>query len=550
MKHKILAMIVGIVLIVGMASMTGCGNGSSGDPAEGSASSDPLKVTCNNGVMVGQEEEDEVISFLGVPYAEPPVGDLRWKAPVAAADSDEEIECKEFGLTALQYEWPTEQASYSEKGEDCLSLNIWSSTKQTDEPKSVMVWFHGGSHAWGGTTDPIYNGHNFVKENPDVILVTCNYRLGLMAWPDFTQIPGGEEYTDFNLGIRDHICALEWIRNNIKGFGGNPENVTIYGESAGGTSVGALLVSPMAEGLFQNAIIESGGLPSGNREEAQEFANYICKVSGAKTMDDLLAIDEDKWMELDTEYWIGDESCGTICDGEVIPYEKDMDEALANAAKRGVNLMLGANADEWNYFKADMEGDTDEEKFQAWYKGVNKMWKQYDTDENKADMKKLYSALEKRVERDLGEYTSDPEVKDALVKSSFRTECWRQRHIDIAETFSEAGGKAYLYDWTVPSTKDEYYKSACHAVELAYVFNNPQDDIYSGECDMETVQTAIKVWSTFAKAGNPSIEGVDWAAFDIKDRSTMMIALDGWKTQSDPTKEIRELIVKVGGKMD
>ena len=108
---------------------------------------------------------------------------------------------------------------------DCLTLNIWENKKIVDskEPKPVMVFFHGGAYGWGGTTDPMYNGHNFAKAHDDVILVTCNYRLGLMAFPDFSKIEGGGEYTDINLALRDHIAALQWIQKNIAGFGGDPD---------------------------------------------------------------------------------------------------------------------------------------------------------------------------------------------------------------------------------------------------------------------------------------------------------------------------------------
>ena len=210
-----------------------------------------------------------------------------------------------------------------------------------------MVFFHGGAYGWGGTTDPMYDGQNFVKDNGDVILITCNYRLGLMSWADFSKIPGGEDYKDINLGLRDHIAALEWIQKNIPAFGGDPENVTIFGESAGGWSTTALTISPKAKGLFKRAIAESGGFPAKDREAAQEFAAYIMEASGAKNMDDLMAISGDEWMKLDSTEWIADECCGAVYDGDIIPLEEDMDEAIADAAKR-VEVIVGTNNDEWN----------------------------------------------------------------------------------------------------------------------------------------------------------------------------------------------------------
>lgn len=242
--------------------------------------------TCENGVMLGQSV-DGVASFKGIPFAEPPVGDFRWKAPQAPDPNDKELECYNFGYIALQFEWPTEPASYYPKSEDCLTLNIWKSeeTANSKEPTPVMVFFHGGAYGWSGTTDPTYNGQNFVKTHDDVILVTCNYRLDLMAWADFSKIEGGEEYTDINLGLRDHIAALQWIQKNIAAFGGDPNNVTIFGESAGAWSTTVLTISPKAHGLFKRAIAQSGEVAAKSREEAQKESrgldaskSHLCTV--------------------------------------------------------------------------------------------------------------------------------------------------------------------------------------------------------------------------------------------------------------------------------
>ena len=306
---KLRLLILTAMMIIAISALAGCGS----DSTQG----DPLKAECHNGIMIGQEEEG-VISFLGIPYAQQPVGVLRWKASVAAEANSEEIECYEFGHTACQYEWPTEPASYYEKGEDCLTLNIWKSSKATDEPKAVMFWIHGGGNAWGGTTDPIYNGQNLVEEHPDVIFVSANYRLGIFAWPDFSDIPGGEEYADINLGTRDLICALEWIQENIEAFGGDPENVTIMGQSAGSINATAILGSPKAEGLFSKVIAESCIATPGTRQEAKEFAEYIMDVSNCSNMNELLAVSAEEWMALDEEEGIGDVSCNLVVDGEVI----------------------------------------------------------------------------------------------------------------------------------------------------------------------------------------------------------------------------------------
>ncbi len=542
-KRTLIALLCAMTLVV-MTLFAGCGSGD-----EDSANvAEPVKITCDNGVMLGQTA-DGVTSFKGVPYAKQPVGDLRWKAPEAPDPSEEEIECYEFGHTALQYEWPTEPASSSEKGEDCLTLNIWmpEGAAEAEEPLPVMVFFHGGAYAWGGTTDPMYDGQNFVKAHQDVILITANYRLGLMSWADFSKVPGGEEYTDVNLGIRDHIAALQWVQKNIGGFGGDADNVTIFGESAGAFSTTALTISPAAKGLFKRAIAESGIINVRDREDAQEFADYIVEAAGAKNMDDLLAISAEEWVELDATEWIGDESCGVVEDGEIIPMQEDVDAAIADAAESGIVLMLGTNNDEWNYFQEDMEGETEEEKFGAWVESMDEVYNGVYEECDAAGQAALEEFIQYEESIVPEEYAADDAVKAALAKSAFMTETWRYQHIDFADKYAKAGGDVYMYLWKVPSTRDNMYKSAVHAIELAYVFNNLEDDIYAGEVDEATAAKAQEAWINFAKSSDPSIEGVEWQKYDATDRYTMVIDKDKWECVADPSKTAREYMTKVYG---
>lgn len=482
-----------------------------------------------------------------MPYAKPPIDELRWKAPQAPDPSDKEIECYDFGYTALQYEWASEPASYFPKNEDCLTLNIWENegVADSEEPKPVMVYFHGGAYGWGGTTDPMYDGQNFAKAHDDVILVTCNYRLGLMSFADFSQIEGGEEYTDINLALRDQIAALQWVQNNIAAFGGNPENVTIFGESAGSWSVTALTISPKARGLFQKVIGQSGEMVARDRKKAQDYANFIMEKSGAKNMEELKAISGDKWMKLDEENEIADECCYIVIDGDIIP--EDLDKAFENAAKSGIQMIMGSNNDEWNYFKEDTPGDTEDEKINSWVEDMNAMYDEaYNgaDEEGKAAIEELIKYEESIVPE---EYAGDEKVKAALAKSGFVTETWRYEILDYADKFADAGGDIRVYLWKVPSTRDDMYKSAVHAVELAYIFNNLEDDIYAGEADPEVAAKAQESWINFAKTGNPDIEGVEWKPYNSETRETMVIEKDKWECVSDPSKTARELLEKAYG---
>lgn len=540
-------LIVSVVLAVGLSEFTVFSAPLSSDGTRGHKQvKDAVKVVCENGIMLGQSEEG-VVSFKGVPFAKPPTGELRWKAPQAPDPSGDEIECYDFGYTALQTEWPSEPASYFPKHEDCLTLNIWENQRVIDskERKPVMVFFHGGAYGWGGTADPMYNGQNFAKAHDDVILVTCNYRLGLMAFPDFSKIEGGGDYTDINLALRDQIAALQWIKKNIAGFGGNPDNVTIFGESAGSWSVTALAISPKARGLFRRVIAQSGEMVARDRKEAQKYADFIMKASGAKNMKELMAISGEEWMKLDSENELADACCYIVIDDDIIP--KNLDKAFADAAKSGVQMIMGSNLDEWNYFKEDSGGDTEKEKLDAWVKDMDAKYNEAlgGTDkEGKSALEELIKYKESLVPE---EYAGDKKVKEALAKSGLVSELWRYEILNFADRFADAGGDIRVYLWKVPSTRETMYKSAVHAVELAYVFNNLKDDLYAGEVDPRTAAKIQESWVNFAGTGDPSVKGARWKKYNTVTRDTMVIEKDKWKCVFDPSKKSRELLKKAYG---
>ena len=258
-----------------------------------------LAVRCGNGTFVGLKNGD-VVSYKGIPYAEAPVGELRWKPPVDAMDSNAVREACYFGPSPVQTEWPSEVGSYYPQSEDCLTLNIWTNRSGPSSGKSVMVFFHGGSYGWGAVSDPIYDGHNLIEKYDDVILVTVEYRLGIFGFIDFSSVPGGEAYAESgNLGLLDQVCALRWIRKNIAAFGGDPDNVTVFGESAGAGSVSLLPLIDGTEGLFRRVIAESGSVAlTYGKEECRNLTNLLLEESGCSTMEELTALSEEKLREL------------------------------------------------------------------------------------------------------------------------------------------------------------------------------------------------------------------------------------------------------------
>ena len=192
-----------------------------------------LSITCNNGIFVGLKKQN-VISFKGIPYAKPPIGDLRWKEPILAEDTEKVFQAYYFGKSPIQTEWYFQLGSYYPQGEDCLHLNIWLNSENTSINKPILVFFHGGMYGWGATSDPMYDGHNLIKKYSDIIFISVEFRLGLLGFINLSSISGGENYkASTNLGLLDQICALKWIQKNIKNIGGDPTKVTIMGQSMG-----------------------------------------------------------------------------------------------------------------------------------------------------------------------------------------------------------------------------------------------------------------------------------------------------------------------------
>ena len=230
-----------------------------------------LAVQCVNGTFVGKRTEN-IISYRGIPFVgKQPVGNLRWKAPVDVVADDGVYEAYHNAKSAYGTEI-FEVGSLFYLDEDCLYLNVWKADEASTEKKPVMVWIHGGAFEAGGTVDPMFDCHNFVKENPEVIVVTIAYRLGIFGFLHLSHLADGKNYPDAqNLGLLDQIAALKWVHENISNFGGDPDNVTIFGESAG---AGSCTLLPLIEGshkYFKRVIAQSGA-PNQTRSSEQCIA--------------------------------------------------------------------------------------------------------------------------------------------------------------------------------------------------------------------------------------------------------------------------------------
>ena len=391
-----------------------------------------LSARCENGIFVGRKSES-ICEFRGIPFAKPPVGKLRWKAPEPVESSDIVMQAYYNGKSPIQTEWPSEQASYYPQGEDCLYLNIWKNLDDTTPDKPVMVFIHGGSYGWGGTADPMYDGKNFVSAHPDIILVSIGYRIGLMGFVDLSYFEGGEDYPDApNLGILDQIEALRWIQRNIRAFGGNPKNVTIFGESAGGGSVSLLPMIPCAKGLFCRVIAESGSVAlTFSKEECREFSKKLKHMSGAQSVSQLQRLSEFDLQQINEK--LNQYNNFPQRDGKLIPLNPY--KPYENGETADVDMLIGTNAEEMNYWIEEVGGMTP-------YRLLSSI-------KFENDMKILSASDKKRVR----DFISLKKEERIWRMSRFYDEMmFRLPAVEQARLHSKNGGKTYMYYWTVPST--------------------------------------------------------------------------------------------------
>ena len=311
-----------------------------------------LSVKTRYGTFNGFTDTKGVKTWLGIPYAKPPVKNLRWQPPQKLNPTNKTFDAKKFGYVEVQVVDENEGASTSPQSEDCLTLNIWKKSDKKNLP--VMVFVHGGAFVGGGSNDPLYYGSNFVSAN-DVILVTFNYRINVFGFVNFGAIDKNFEGTGY-LGIQDQVAALEWIKENISEFGGNPDNVTVFGESAGAISTMLLTVAPAAKKFFQKAIPQSANSYMYTTPEySAKVAETFMEMGNAKNMQDMLKKSSDEMRELfhkvrDARISEAIKDYLPICDGKYLP--KNPFKALKDGDARGIKILTGTTATEWRYWFA------------------------------------------------------------------------------------------------------------------------------------------------------------------------------------------------------
>ena len=470
-------------------------------------------VKCVNGTFVGTEENG-VASWLGIPFAKPPVGERRFKAPEYVDESDRIFEARYYGKRSYGQ---NEGGDYvqNQAAEDCLYLNIWVNEDDKTEKKPVMVWIHGGAYVDGSGSQACYSGANLVQAQSDIIMVNINYRLSMYGFMDFSSVPGGESFgTAPCNGLLDQAMALRWVHENIAAFGGDPGNVTIFGQSAGGGSVSILPVMKEANQYFQKVIAQSGSTTLAfpvDCESAQGKTKALLEYTGCKTMDDIMALSEEKLHEAYVNA-VGKFTSCPYYGTEVLP------EAPIELYKKGyaknISIMAGSTADEARLFMGEgPELNLEEQKIFA-QRAVGAALPYV-----KEEDKKYYEEF-KRVCRFKEPGLIETEFIDEVM---FRIPMLQQ--LDV----QSAWGKTFCYYWSYPSSDADV--GAAHSVELVFEFDLRcvgSTSAFNGTNIPEEIFTAVQqTWTNFARCGNPSTDRIDWKAYSADEQNVLDIAGPG-----------------------
>jgi para-nitrobenzyl esterase len=489
--------VVAVLLLAAMATTSG------------NAAEDWI-VQLESGRIRGQEG-DGYRYFLGIPFAAAPVGDLRWRPPQPVEPWPGVRDCFTFGPACPQRSIGAPGFEFDRMDEDCLYLNVWTPAKRLEKNLPVMVWIHGGGFFTGSASQPFYNGRGLARKG--VVLVTINYRLGafgFLAHPELAK--ESPESLTGNYGLLDQIAALEWVRRNIAGFGGDPRRVTIFGESAGGMSVAALMLSPRAEGLFHRAICQSGTsmlarylfplAASGDLSRAlaagEKLAeNLECDQSEdvlaamrAKTPEEILAaVDFPKrfFPSLESMLFL------PVADGKVL--SETWLSPTAHGRWRDVPLIIGDNADEGTMWAMD---PTSLEKYEPWVRDM----------------------FGDRAERLLGFFPAEkPEDLFRAFSGLLTAVGWTCPTRFIAEARAGLNSPTYVYRFTrVPEWQMKEVWGAFHGLEVGYVFGGPTlvlDQIVFGDKDWALSSTMMNYWVAFAATGDPNGPGrPEWPVYE------------------------------------
>jgi para-nitrobenzyl esterase len=507
-KTALLSSLFSILILVSLllSGVTALAQGSGGLPQTIAIGGGKI-----SGLALG--ENKDVLEFKGIPYAKPPVGPLRWKPPQPVEAWEGVRQCTEYGPACLQPDLPGWTLKHEKRSEDCLYLNVWTAAKSAGENRPVMMWIHGGGNIIGAAHLSTPTGNECeALARQGVVVVSINYRLGAFGYFAHPLLSKESQHNvSGNYGLLDQIAALKWIQNNIKAFGGDSGNVTIFGESAGATNVVYLMASPLAKGLFHQAISESGttfGIFANRHlregwygmEPMEKQGERVTKDLGCAEAADplaaLRALSAEKLLEGSKAVMMPPGNLFTpVVDGWVLP--DDVMTIFEQGKQNIVPLVAGTNADEGSIFFMKSPFDS-VEAYRGFLKGTYRTFAD--------EMFAMYPAKE------------PSEILKAIrdVLADYRFVAPTR---GLVREMNKAGSKTYLYHFTMTGLGPLAALGAFHTAEIVYVFN-----------DIERVKNTFKVpfegkhqalantmsayWVQFAKTGNPNKEGLpEWPAY-------------------------------------
>jgi para-nitrobenzyl esterase len=458
----------------------------------------PAPVKVEGGLVQGAVESGLTV-YRGVPFAAPPVGDLRWRAPEPAAKWEGVRQALKFGPSCVQGMRAPAAGQGPETGEDCLYLNVWTPAKSPRDRIPVLVWIYGGGFNAGATSEPNYSGEKLAQKG--VVLVSIAYRvgrLGFLAHPDLSA--ESRNHVSGNYGLLDMIAGLQWVRKNIGAFGGDPRRVTIFGESAGGIAVSMLCASPLAKGLFQGAISQSGGsfgpprpttFPGENLKrlaDAERSGEAYAKAAGASSIAELRKLPADKLQAAGRGMGLA----WPIIDGWVIPD----DQYKLYEAKRynDTPILVGYNSDEGASFSPPKTP-------QEYVAAVKARYGPF------AD--KLIAAYPP------GSAAVAKTARDLTRDAAFGWHTWIWARLEAQTGKSKVFYYCFDQHPEYPADSPRAGYGSPHGSDVAYVFqhvntSNPQIT----KSDIAISDAMAIYWTNFAKRGDPNGEGVPaWPAF-------------------------------------
>ncbi len=488
--------------------------------------------------------------FLGIPYAGPPSGANRFRPPIPAAPWQGVLDCTGPGPAAPQNpESPappgTKPRSWSEDG--CLNLNIW--TPGTDGPaRPVMVWIHGGAYLLGANSDVMYDGGRLAAAS-GAVLVSINYRLGALGFLHLAELLGPGYEDSSNLALLDQLEALRWIRSNISAFGGDPDNVTVFGESAGAAAIGTLLGMPASEGLFRRAIMQSGTAERYRQpEESAGIVLEFLELCGLErgSAGGLLTLPVERLLEAQAAL---ERRVAAASFTLPLPFMPTVGtpslpvpplDSVRSGANAAVDLLIGTNLNEGSFaveMRPPTSGDPDyPDRAAAVLAGAG------------IPPSRAPGYIE-ALTRVLAREPSGKELLEAAI-ADFMYRQPSSRLLDarmLGAAHSAAAGKsfAYLFTWRSPAMGGKL--GACHALDVPFVFRHldiPEAAFLTrGKAPQHLSDAMSGAWASFAQTGRPGGAGLDWPEYG-QERTTLMLDAEP-RLEADPRREIREFFEAV-----